>query len=174
MMDIMPEKSIDPREFRDALGHYASGITIIAGMRDERPVGFTCQSFYSVSMDPPLVSFSVMRTSSSWPLIRGAQKFSINVLSHHQQRISNAFARSGTDRWAGVDWKMTARGNPAISDTLIWLDCELYGEYRAGDHDIVIGHVHEMSPIDMSEPCTPLVYFKGRYCHLRDIPPQHE
>ncbi|MBX9828857.1 MAG: flavin reductase family protein [Xanthobacteraceae bacterium] len=157
--------SMDPRTFRDALGHYASGITIIAGHDGREPFGFTCQSFYSVSVAPPLISFSVMANSSSYPRIRETGKFSVNVLAESQQAISDQFARGGTDKWAGVVWKMTPGKNPVIAGTLIWLDCGIVAEHEAGDHFIVIGQVNAMSPSDWHNGA-PLLYFKGKYRHL--------
>lgn len=156
---------IDPRAFRDALGHYASGITIIAGHDGQEPIGFTCQSFFSVSVEPPLISFSVMKTSTTYPRIRDAGGFSVNVLSHAQHEISNQFARKGTDKWAGIDWHPSQNENPVIADTLMWLDCSLDAEYEAGDHFIVVGRVHEMSPADWYAG-RPLLYYKGQYRHL--------
>lgn len=103
------EASIDPRLFRDTLGHYASGVPIISGLDEQGPVGFTCQSFYSVSVEPPLVSFSVMVGSTPYPRIRGTGSFAVNVLSHHQQWVSSQFAKRGPDRWAGVQWTSARR-----------------------------------------------------------------
>ncbi|MCU1513677.1 MAG: flavin reductase [Microbacteriaceae bacterium] len=160
--------SIDPRTFRDTLGHYASGITIIGGITDGEPHGFTCQSFYSVSTEPPLISFSVMLTSTTWPRIRETGKFSVNVLARGQHDVSNQFARKGTDKWAGIKWNPTTSGNPVIEDTLMWLDCDLYAEHEAGDHLIVIGRVNEMS-LPEWHTGQPLLYFKGKYRHLREI-----
>lgn len=155
----------DQRAFRDTLGLYASGITIIAGHDLRDPLGFTCQSFCSVSLVPPLVSFSVMVSSTSYPRIRDTGKFSVNVLSRAQQTISDQFARKGADKWKGIDWCMTPGDNPAIADTLMWLDCEISAEHEAGDHYIVVGSVLAMSPHDCQNG-DPLVYFKGRYRHL--------
>ena len=165
-----PPTAIDARRFRDTLGHYASGITIVSGIEDGAPVGFTCQSFYSVSVDPPLVSFSVMKTSTTYPRIAADGKFAVNVLAHDQHAVSNQFARKGTDKWAGIDWSPAASGNPVIADTLMWVDCEIWAEHEAGDHLIVIGKVVEMSPAEWHERDTePLLYFKGAYRHLREL-----
>lgn len=168
LQDIVRGDTIDPRSFRNTLGHYASGITIIAGHNGEEPIGFTCQSFYSVSTEPPLISFSVMLNSTTYPRIRETGKFSVNVLSHEQQEISNQFARKGTDKWAGIDWNPTRNLNPVITDTLMWLDCEIFAEYEAGDHYIVIGRVNEMSTTDWHNG-NPLLYFKGQYRHLLEL-----
>jgi flavin reductase (DIM6/NTAB) family NADH-FMN oxidoreductase RutF len=160
--------AIDPRTFRDTLGHYASGITIIGGQEADEPVGFTCQAFYSVSSEPPLVSFSVMLNSTTYPRIRRTGKFSVNVLAHSQQAVSDQFARKGTDKWAGIDWSPSSNGNPLIAGTLMWLDCDIYAEYEIGDHYVVIGSVNEMSS-EAWHVGQPLLYFKGKYRHLREL-----
>lgn len=157
----------EPRAFRNALSLYASGITIIAGHNGDEPLGFTCQSFYSVSVIPPLVSFSVMTSSSTYPRIRETGKFSVNVLAAAQQAISDQFARKGKDKWAGIEWKMTLGQNPVIAETLMWLDCKIVAEYPAGDHCIVIGEVIAMSPDDWHDGA-PLLYFKGKYRSLHN------
>lgn len=154
--------AIDPRHFRDVLGRYASGLTIIGGCVDNALVGFTCQSFYSASIDPPLISFCVMNTSTSWPKIRPTGSFSVSVLSSDQQYISGQFSRSGIDRWAGVDRHLTSWGNPLVSGAMVWLDCALHREYEAGDHYIVLGEVREMNLGGGGEGL-PLLYFKGHY-----------
>ncbi|MET4901156.1 flavin reductase family protein [Paenarthrobacter sp. CC6] len=167
MTTIVEQQSIDPRAFRDTLGHYASGITIISGSDETGPIGFTCQSFYSVSTEPPLISFSVMKTSTTYPRIRETGKFAVNVLSQHQDKVSNQFARKGSDKWAGIAWTPTQAGNPVIQDTLMWLDCDIWAEHDAGDHLIVLGKVNEMSPANWHIH-EPLLYFKGQYRYLRE------
>jgi 3-hydroxy-9,10-secoandrosta-1,3,5(10)-triene-9,17-dione monooxygenase reductase component len=158
----------DAREFRDTLGHYASGITIISAMGEDGPVGFTCQSFYSVSTEPPLVSFSVMRSSATYPDVRASGGFAVNVLAHDQHALSNQFARKGDDRWEGVAWSATPEGRPVIDDTVMWLDCDLWAEHEAGDHLIVIGRVNRMSAPSWHRQ-DPLLYFKGAYRYLREL-----
>src|SRR5690606_15474876 len=131
----------DRRRFRDALGCYASGLTIIGTVIDGNPIGFTCQSFHSVSLEPPLVSFSVMRTSSRWPRVRSAGKFSVNILSAHQADISTALGRSAPEAWTTIDWIHSAEGNPLLSGALLSLDCTVDVEHEAGDHWIVVAKV---------------------------------
>ncbi|WP_426807831.1 flavin reductase family protein [Pseudomonas sp. WOUb67] len=157
--------AIEPLSFREALGHYASGITVITSLIDGNPIGFTCQSFYSVSMNPPLVSFSVMSSSASYPGIRSAGRFAVNILSGEQVGVSNRFARKGTDKWQGVDWQVSPLGNPVIAGSLHWLDCEIYAEHVAGDHLIVVGEVKALNVQD-AVATQPLLYFKGQYCNL--------
>ncbi|CAI3804687.1 Flavin-dependent monooxygenase, reductase subunit HsaB [Pseudomonas sp. MM221] len=157
--------AIGPLSFREALGHYASGITVITSLIDGNPIGFTCQSFYSVSMSPPLVSFSVMSSSASYPGIRRAGRFAVNILSGEQVGVSNQFARKGTDKWQGVDWQVSPLGNPVIAGSLHWLDCEIHAEHAAGDHLIVVGEVKALNVQD-AVATQPLLYFKGQYCNL--------
>lgn len=154
--------ALDVRGFREALGHYASGITIIAGHHDDEPVGFTCQSFYSVSVTPPLVAFSVMTDSTTYPRIRETGRFSVNVLAADQQALASQFARKGTDKWAGVTWRPTRTGNPVIGETVMWLDCDIWAEHEAGDHLIVLGRVSELCP-PSDRRGEPLLYFQGSY-----------
>lgn len=161
----LPSTAIEPMRFREALGHYASGITVITSKVDGEPLGFTCQSFYSVSMSPPLVSFSVMSSSASYPKIRQAGRFMVNILSGEQVRISNQFASKGTDKWQGVQWQESPLGNPIIAGSLHWLDCEIHAEHVAGDHLIVIGEVKALN-LQQATAAQPLLYFKGQYCNL--------
>ncbi|GFM84139.1 monooxygenase [Pseudomonas cichorii] len=157
--------AIEPLSFREALGHYASGITVITSHIAGEPIGFTCQSFYSVSMSPPLVSFSVMSSSASYPGIRQAGRFAVNILSGEQANISNQFARRGTDKWHGVEWQESPLGNPIIAGNLHWLDCEIHAEHAAGDHLIVIGEVKALN-LQQETGTQPLLYFKGQYRNL--------
>jgi len=161
----LPNTTIEPLSFREALGHYASGITVITSHLDGEPIGFTCQSFYSVSTSPPLVSFSVMASSASYPKIRQAGRFVVNILSDEQAGISNQFARKGTDKWHAVEWQQSPLGNPIIAGSLHWLDCEIHAEHAAGDHLIVIGEVKALS-LQATAVTQPLLYFKGQYCNI--------
>ncbi|MGO4560014.1 flavin reductase family protein [Mesorhizobium sp. 2RAF21] len=159
--------SLDARTFRDALGFYASGITVISTVLDGAPIGFTCQSFYSVSIDPPLVSFSVMRTSSRWPRVRSTGKLAINVLSSHQAAVSTAFGRGLPDMWSNIDWITSPEGNPFLDGALLSLDCRIHAEHEAGDHWIVVAEVlnlHHDAPAEAIKK--PLLYYKGRYHEL--------
>lgn len=162
---LLSGTAIEPSTFRQALGHYASGITVITSHHEGEPIGFTCQSFYSVSMSPPLVSFSVMSSSASYPKIRQAGRFTVNILSGEQVGISNQFARRGANKWHGVKWQASPLGNPIIAGSLHWLDCEIHAEHAAGDHLIVIGEVKALN-LQATAATQPLLYFKGQYCNL--------
>ena len=157
--------AIEPLRFREALGHYASGITVITSCIDGEPTGFTCQSFHSVSMSPPLVSFSVMAGSASYPKIRQAGRFAVNILSDGQVDMSRQFARRGTDKWRDVEWHESPLGNPILAGSLHWLDCDIFAEHTAGDHLIVIGEVKALN-LQEAAAMQPLLYFKGQYRNL--------
>ncbi|MHA7286193.1 flavin reductase family protein [Arthrobacter sp. MDT3-44] len=161
---------VDASLFRSTVGRYASGITIITGLDDQGPIGFTCQSFYSVSVDPPLVSFSVMKTSTTYPRIRDTGSFTANVLARDQEALSNQFARRGTDKWAGIPWSPTAQGNPIVEGSLAWFDCMIWAEHDAGDHFIVLGRVIQLGTSPDGHP-GPLLYFQGRHRTLQELDP---
>ena len=107
-----------------------------------------------------------MTTSTTYPRVRDIGAFVVNVLAHDQHALSNQFARSGTDKWAGIEWEPTPSGHPAIAGTLMWLDCEIWAEHVTGDHLIVIGRVTRMSTTS-GDRDQPLLYFKGQYRHLQ-------
>ncbi|MDP9460798.1 MAG: flavin reductase family protein, partial [Actinomycetota bacterium] len=99
-----PERIVDPRLLRDVLGHFASGVTVVTAVTADGPIGFTCQSFSSLSLDPPLVAFAPARTSRTWPRLREIRRFCVNVLAEGQDAVSQNFARSVPDKFAGVPW----------------------------------------------------------------------
>src|ERR1700684_3810336 len=105
--------AIDSVRFRDVVSHFASGVVVVTGIVGGRPAGLTCQSFTSLSLDPPMVLFCPSKASTSWPQLTTAPFLCINILSHGQRRLSDAFARSGTDKFAGVGWTPAPRGGGA-------------------------------------------------------------
>ncbi|QJY51010.1 flavin reductase family protein [Pseudonocardia broussonetiae] len=145
---------------RDVLGHFVSGIVVITAAGPDGPLGFTCQSFSSLSLDPPLVSFAPARSSTTWPRIREVGAFCVNVLAADHQEISAGFARSGTDKFAGVAWRPGPSGAPLLEGVSAWVDCTLWGEHDGGDHTIAIGHVQDLG----ADPARmPLLFYRGRY-----------
>jgi flavin reductase (DIM6/NTAB) family NADH-FMN oxidoreductase RutF len=151
---------VDPRVLRDVLGHFASGITVVTAIGPDGPLGFTCQSFSSLSLDPPLVAFAPARTSTTWPRLRAAGRFCVNVLAEEQSDLSQAFARSGTDKFAGVSWVSSPHGSPMLDGVVAWIDSELWAEYEGGDHTIVVARVLDLgADADRS----PLVFHRGNY-----------
>jgi 3-hydroxy-9,10-secoandrosta-1,3,5(10)-triene-9,17-dione monooxygenase reductase component len=154
------DERIDPTHMRHVLGHFASGIVVITAMTADGPAGFTCQSFSSLSLEPPLVAFSPARTSSTWPRIRGTGHFCVNVLADDHRDLSGAFARSGTDKFAGVSWAPAPSGAPHLDGVVAWIDCTLHEEFPGGDHTIVVGRVHAL---DADTSLAPLLFHRGAY-----------
>lgn len=156
---------IEARIFRDVLGHLPTGACVVTS-RDAlgKPVGLSCNSFTSVSLAPPLVSFCPAKSSTTWPLMRPSRHFAVNVLAEGQAALCLKFARRGIDRFADVDWRASRRGNPLLNGALAWLECELVDEHDAGDHTIVVAAVHELQSAGGSGP---LIFFRGRYGRLQ-------
>ena len=149
------------RRFRDVLGRFATGVTVITAMSDAQPVGMTCQSFSSVSLTPPLVLFCPAKTSRTWPLIQRSGKFAVNLLAHGQHNVSNTMATKGIDKFADVGWAPSlATGSPLIHGTLGYVDCSIFAVHEGGDHYIVVGKVEDL---DSSAEPDPLLFFQGRY-----------
>jgi 3-hydroxy-9,10-secoandrosta-1,3,5(10)-triene-9,17-dione monooxygenase reductase component len=109
-----PEAAERARQFRDVLGIFATGVTVVTSMSGDEPVGMTCQSFSSVSPDPPPVMFCPAKTSRAWPMMRQAGYFCVNFLSSEQEHISNGMASRGTEKFEGVGWKPAKTGAPLI------------------------------------------------------------
>jgi len=145
---------------RLVMGHFCSGVTVVTAYGPHGPLGFTCQSFTSLSLDPPLVSFNPSRISTSWPRIREQKSFCINILSEDHEDLSNAFARSGGDKFAGVRWSPSPSGAPILAGVSAWIDCELWAEYDGGDHTIVVSAVRALG-CDSSR--RPLLFYRGAY-----------
>jgi 3-hydroxy-9,10-secoandrosta-1,3,5(10)-triene-9,17-dione monooxygenase reductase component len=140
-MTTIPESEIDRGMFRTVLGHFASGVAVVTGMEGAEPVGFTCQSFFSLSIDPPLIAIAPGRSSTSWPRIAPSGRFSVNILSDGQEHLARGFAASGTEKFSGVGWTPGLTGAPRLADALAWLDCQIADVHEAGDHLLVIGAV---------------------------------
>ena len=150
---------VEPGEMRRVMGHFASGVTIVTGTQEGRPVGFACQSFTSVSLDPPLVLFCPSSASKTWPLIQQSGRFCVNVLAQDQMELCKGFAVSGGDKFAGLDWHETPWG-PSLDGVLATISCEVEQVHPAGDHDVVIGRVQELVT---HREVGPLLFFKGAF-----------
>ena len=162
-----PEAAERARRFRDVLGIFATGVTVVTSMSGNEPVGMTCQSFSSVSLDPPLVMFCPAKTSRAWPLMRQAGFFCVNFLSSEQEDISNGMATKGAEKFHGVGWKPASTGAPLIKGVLGYVDCTIDRVHEAGDHYIVVGRVQELAYGDGSEDASatnvPLLFHRGAY-----------
>jgi 3-hydroxy-9,10-secoandrosta-1,3,5(10)-triene-9,17-dione monooxygenase reductase component len=153
----------DEASFRTVLGHFATGVTIITAMDGNEPVGVSANAFTSVSLDPPLVLFCAARSSSTWPRIEAAGKFTVNILNEHQEDVCRVFATKGADRFTRIGWHPSANGNPILHDALAFVDCTIEALHDGGDHVIVIGRVQELGV--MSEE-GPLLFYRGGYGHF--------
>lgn len=150
---------VEAAEMRRVMGHFASGVTIITGTHEGKPVGFACQSFTSVSLDPPLVLFCPAHTSTTWPLIQAAGSFSVNVLAEDQIELCKKFAVSGGDKFDGLAWHETEWG-PSLDGVLATVHCTVEQVHAAGDHDVVIGRVRRLVT---HREVGPLLFFKGQF-----------
>jgi 3-hydroxy-9,10-secoandrosta-1,3,5(10)-triene-9,17-dione monooxygenase reductase component len=155
-----PPQIVDPQMMREVLGHFASGVTVITALTDDGPIGFTCQSFSSLSLDPPLVAFAPARTSRTWARLREIGQFCVNVLAEGQDAFSQKFAQSGPDKFEGVPWALSPHGNPVLEDVVAWIDGRLWAEYDGGDHTIAVARVLDLG----ADPDRrPLLYHRGSY-----------
>jgi 3-hydroxy-9,10-secoandrosta-1,3,5(10)-triene-9,17-dione monooxygenase reductase component len=151
--------------FRDVAGRFASGVTVITGVDEDGPVGFTCQSFHALSLDPPMVVFAVAHTSTSWPRIRKSGRCCVNVLADSQEEVARTFAMSGIDKFASQAWSPAEDGNPILEGVLAWFSCTVTGIHPGGDHEVVTCDVHSIDATDRE----PLVFHRGRYSGLTDL-----
>lgn len=152
--------TIDPARFRSVLGHFPSGITTVTGLTAHGPVGFTCQSFSALSLNPSLVLLLPGRNSTSWPAIAATGRFCVNVLAEDQEGLSAAFARSGTNKFEGVAWRPSPLGCPVLNGVCAWIDCEIEATHTGGDHLIVVGSVADLG---CDSTRNPLLFHRGRY-----------
>lgn len=150
----------DSRAFRRILGHYPTGVCAVTAMSDDVPVAMVVGSFTSVSLDPPLVAFFPDRKSTSWPKIRAAGRFCVNVLADHQQDICRSLSSKAGNKFETVAYRLSASGLPILERVVAWIDCDLYAVHEAGDHFIAIG---EAKATDIEQPTRPLLFFRGGY-----------
>lgn len=152
------------RLFRDVLGQFCTGVTVVTSMSGGEPVGMTCQSFSSVSLHPPLVMFIPAKTSRTWPLMQRAGHFCVNFLAADQTEVSNRMASRGADKFAGLSWSSSHTGAPLLDGVIGYVDCTVHAVYEAGDHYVVIGRVKDLGVIEkVAGEADPLLFFKGAY-----------
>ncbi|APA89927.1 flavin reductase (plasmid) [Paraburkholderia sprentiae WSM5005] len=151
---------INPRELRDAFGAFMTGVTIVTTAGDDgKPLGFTANSFSSVSLDPALLLVSIAKTSSNYQTFSTTGHFAINILAEGQKDLSNTFARPSDDRFADVSWRLSANNNPLIGDVSAWFDCITHTVIDAGDHALIVGKVEAFH----SAGYAGLGYYRGGY-----------
>ena len=158
---------IEPRHYRDVMGHLPTSVVVVAGREagTGHPAGLVVGTFQSLSLEPALVTFSVARTSRSWPEIRAAGRFSASVLASGHHAVCRAMSTKDGDKFATVDWHESPDGTPRISGAHAWIDCETLHEWSGGDHIIVIARVHRLTAGEGSQP---LVFHRGRLGGYRE------
>jgi 3-hydroxy-9,10-secoandrosta-1,3,5(10)-triene-9,17-dione monooxygenase reductase component len=151
---------VDAGQFRRVLSHFATGVVVVTGVVDDGPVGLTCQSFTALSLDPPMVLFCPSKSSTSWLRLATASYLCINVLSAEQHRLSDGFARSGSDKFAGVAWSPTPHGAPALDGAAAHIEARVVARHDGGDHHIVTCLVEALSADSNPDP---LLYYRSGY-----------
>jgi 3-hydroxy-9,10-secoandrosta-1,3,5(10)-triene-9,17-dione monooxygenase reductase component len=150
-----------PREMRTAMGSFASGVTVVTGYDGSEPVGFACQSFASVSLEPPLVLFCADHRGRAWPRIKEAGRFTVNVLGEDQRDLCDRFGSSRGEKYDGLDWALSRWDTPALPGVLMRVHAEVHEVHVAGDHDVVIGRVLELETREDDE--RPMLFYRGRF-----------
>jgi len=154
--------SVDPREFRDAVGYFATGVTVITTIdREGAPVGLTANSFSSVSLAPPLVLFCLDRTVQSFEAFHANRHFAVNILGADQETVSRCFAQTGPDKWNGIGFDTWDTGCPILHGCIANIECNVDTVIEAGDHVIIVGEAVRLWQIDGE--AMPLTFFRGKY-----------
>ncbi|MFI8817844.1 MULTISPECIES: flavin reductase family protein [unclassified Streptomyces] len=163
--DLATARTASPDLLRSVFRQHAAGVAVITAAGDG-PVGFTATSLNSVAAEPPLISFGVGTSSSSWPVIADAEHIGVHILGEHQEELAARFARSGADRFGpATDWREGPEGVPLLDGVPAWLVCRVVDRIPAGDHRIVIAQAVVGDPAGGGRP---LVYHQGRFTALRD------
>lgn len=151
----------DKRKFRNALGHFATGVAVITTCgQGKAPIGITVNSFSSVSLDPPLILWSLDKKSDTLTLFNSVGHFTVNILREDHRDISNRLAKQGDHSLEGLATRKGDNGCPALEEALAHFECEVYARHEAGDHIIMLGRV---THFEYSEDGRPLLYHRGGY-----------
>ncbi|WP_025601126.1 flavin reductase family protein [Burkholderia sp. WSM2230] len=156
----------DSRAFRRCLGQYPTGVAVITASHGSGPVGMTVNSFASVSLDPPLILWSIRRESRSVEVFRSAEHFVVNVLAHNQVEVSQWFCKSDPEKFELVTWEAGLGGAPLIHGAVAQLECQRFSVQEAGDHLILIGEVKQYAHFDGK----PLTFSNGEYAMTQVLP----
>jgi 3-hydroxy-9,10-secoandrosta-1,3,5(10)-triene-9,17-dione monooxygenase reductase component len=160
-VDDRQQSGVDPADFRQVLGHFCTGVTIVTALDDDdAPAGLACQSFTALSLDPPLVLICPGRGSTSWPRIERTGRFTVNVLAEDQQHVSVAFGARTGPKFDAAPWAVTDSGAVVLTGVLAWVDCDIDAVHDGGDHQIVVGAVRELR---IQRDHRPLLFFRGGY-----------
>lgn len=156
------DTGIDLNDFKKAVGSFVTGITVVSATSKLGPVGFTCQSFTSLSLNPPMILISVAKTSRTYSTISQCKRFCVNILGVDAEVIARDFAEVEPEtRFVKHPWKMNSGGNPVLEAALAWLDCDLSEAIDVEDHLIILGRVMALGCSENSTE--PLAYFRGNF-----------
>ena len=158
-----PGRTVDAARLRAAAGRFPAGVALVTATVADAPLGLVVSSFTSVSLRPPLISFSPSRDSFTWSRMRQAGRFGVNVLGETHADYVRAAAPAGADRFADVTWSRTACGVPRLAGAIAYLECSIDAEHRAGDHWIVVGRVERA----LTAPGLPLLHWAGDLAPLQ-------
>ncbi|MFC4049300.1 flavin reductase family protein [Actinomadura syzygii] len=157
---------LDPASLKAVLGHFATGVAAVTGLYSRAPVGLIVDSFTAVSLAPPLISFCVAHTSTTWPRMRSSEGLCVTFLAAEQLDRARRLATSGAAKFHGVPWTPSPAGLPVIDGGLAWLECEIDAEHPAGDHVIVVARVHRLAHANTG--ADPLLRYSGNYGRFTD------
>lgn len=150
-----------PPRMRRAMGTFASGVTVVTGIGPGgAPVGFVCQSFASVSLEPPLVLFCADHRGRAWPRIRESGRFTVNVLAAEQTDLCARFGSGKGRKYEGLHWELSRWGTPSLPGVLTRVHADVYDVHGAGDHDVVVGRVLGLETVTEREP---MLFFRGGF-----------
>ena len=151
--------SLDVAHFKEVLGHFATGVVVVSAVGRDGPVGFTCQTFGSLSLEPSLVFFAANRAGNSWPKVHESGLVAINVLESDQEVIARIFATSGTNKFDGIGWSPSPNGAPYLTGALAHIEGRIVDVNAYGDHDVAVVAVEHC----VSRPGAPLMYYRGGF-----------
>lgn len=165
MSDLALSDIASPEDLRISIGNYCSGVVIVTAQDPDGGLhGMTCQSFHSLSLDPPLVAYFAGRGSRSYAALRSLDRFAINVLAEDQEGLAMQFARSaGSDKWADTAWSADKFGQPHLAGCIANISCSTYAEYEGGDHLI---HVGRVNAIAHDPGKAPLLFFRSQFTRI--------
>lgn len=151
--------SLDIAHYKEVVGHYATGVVVITAMTDKGPVGFTCQTFSSLSLDPILISFAALSAGNSWQRVRHAGAVGFNMLAADQAGLARVFATSGIDKFADAPWTEAPHGSPLLGGALAHLEGQILSVTTHGDHDFAVVTIDFVQ----ADAGSPLLYYRGDY-----------
>ncbi|MFC4022337.1 flavin reductase family protein [Oceanobacillus longus] len=154
---------MDAKEFRNVMGHFASGVTVITTKNEDNFVGLTVNAFSSLSLDPAQILFCIDKGSTSLHAIKNDSPFVVNILQDQQESVCRGFARKGGDKFSGINYSLTNEGIPFLKDNLATIHCTVHEIYEGGDHFIVVGNVGDFSYDDTKNP---LLFYGGKFSSI--------